>query len=85
MVGGTDSEVAEDFEEGPGGGHVESLGDDFFSFQSVGVDALQHLDAGGVDGDGRYDDGILAHGLFGTTHGGVVTELDYSIAGYGYV
>ncbi len=63
LVGDTDSKVAEDFEESPGGALVESLTDDLLALQGVGADTLQQLDAGGVAGDGGDDDGVLSPGL----------------------
>ena len=83
LVGDTDSKVAEDFEESPGGALVESLTDDLLALQGVGADTLQQLDAGGVDGDGGDDDGVLSPGLLAAAHHRVVPQLDKGVPGYG--
>ena len=83
MFGDTDGKVAEDFEESPGGGLVDPLTDDIFPLQGVGVDTLQQLDAGGIDGDGGDDDGVLSPGLLAAAHHRIVAELDKGVPGYG--
>ena len=83
MVGRADGKIAEDFEESPGGAPVEPLTDNLLALQGVGVDTLQQLDAGGVDGDGGDDDGVLSPGFLAAAHHRVVPQLDKGVPGYG--